>query len=132
MKSKILYSAANNGFYDSALHSKTLPEDAIEITEEKYKELLLAQQNGSEIRAQGVHPCAFNKVPFQPDNHAQERLWRDTELKKADIELFKVQDSDPTSYGTVSEWREYRRSLRAWPANANFPQVNFRPKPPVK
>jgi hypothetical protein len=60
-----------------------------------------------------------------------ERNWRDSELINADIELNKVQDSDPKATGTVSDWRTYRKALRAWPEDKNFPKQEFRPKSPM-
>lgn len=60
----------------------------------------------------------------------QERLWRDSELSRADIELYKVQDSDPKSKGSVSEWREYRKALRAYPESEGFPNQESRPVAP--
>lgn len=50
---------------------------------------------------------------------ANERAWRNAELKFADIELLKVQDGDGT--GLVSDWRAYRCALRAYPEQADFP-----------
>lgn len=59
-----------------------------------------------------------------------ERKWRDCELRRADVELSKVQDSDPNAKGTVGDWREYRKQLRAWPSSKDFPNQAFRPKAP--
>lgn len=47
------------------------------------------------------------------------RMWRNAELFRADIELYKVQDGMGT--GSVSEWRAYRCALRNWPDTADFP-----------
>ncbi len=59
---------------------------------------------------------------------AVERVWRDSELDRADIELNKVQDGMGT--GTVSAWREYRCSLRNWPESPDFPDSTKRPVAP--
>ena len=59
-----------------------------------------------------------------------ERLWRNKEISRADVELNKVQDSDPKAKGTVAEWREYRKQLRAWPSAKEFPNSKRRPKAP--
>lgn len=70
-------------------------------------------------------------VPIIQDNtEAEERLWRDSELARADIELYKVQDSDPKAKGSVSEWREYRKALRAYPESEVFPNQESRPVAP--
>lgn len=59
---------------------------------------------------------------------AVERLWRDSELTRADIELNKVQDG--MGVGTVTAWRTYRVALRAWPEHDNFPAESYRPSAP--
>lgn len=67
-------------------------------------------------------------VPTYEENSFVERMWRDSELNRADIELNKVQDGMGT--GTVSAWREYRCSLRDWPESPNFPDSTKRPIAP--
>lgn len=57
-----------------------------------------------------------------------ERDWRDKELTRADIELNKAQDGD--GIGSVKSWRDYRKSLRAWPTSEYFPSAEFRPIAP--
>ena len=57
-----------------------------------------------------------------------ERAWRNSELYRADVELNKSQDGD--GVGTVKAWREYRKSLRAWPDTKGFPSREFRPVAP--
>lgn len=64
------------------------------------------------------------------DQSYTERSWRDSELIRADIELCKVQDSDPKAVGTVAGWREYRKALRAWPEHESFPDSAQRPVAP--
>lgn len=53
-----------------------------------------------------------------------ERQWRNFELIRADEELNKVQDADPKAKGTVTQWREYRRSLRQYPESEGFTSGN--------
>lgn len=61
-----------------------------------------------------------------PDTRPQEeRQWRDAELAKSDVELYKVQDGRGT--GLVSDWRDYRNALRDWPEHESFPEPAFRP-----
>ncbi len=57
-----------------------------------------------------------------------ERVWRDGELKRADIELNKSQDGD--GFGTVKQWRDYRKALRAYPSVEGFPSSGLRPVAP--
>ena len=61
-----------------------------------------------------------------PDTRPQEeRQWRDGELAKTDIELYKLQDGMGT--GPIEALRLYRNALRNWPENANFPDSTYRP-----
>lgn len=64
------------------------------------------------------------------EEETKERVWRNIEINRADIELNKVQDSDPKAKGAVSQWREYRKALRAWPEHADFPNKEKRPVAP--
>jgi len=54
---------------------------------------------------------------------AEARVWRDGELAKADIEIYKLEDagSDTASY------RAYRIALRDWPASQSFPDEPSKP-----
>jgi hypothetical protein len=57
-----------------------------------------------------------------------ERLWRNNELARADIELNKSADGD--GVGTVEAWRSYRKDLRAYPSQEFFPDKTKRPRAP--
>lgn len=48
---------------------------------------------------------------------ASERQWRDSELSRADIEIYKLEDIN----GDTSEWRVYRMKLRTYPETSDFP-----------
>ena len=69
-------------------------------------------------------------ITFETNLSYTEKAWRDSELIRADIELYKVQDSDPKAVGTVAGWREYRKALRAWPEHKDFPNKEKRPVSP--
>ena len=61
-----------------------------------------------------------------PDTRPQEeRQWRDAELVKTDIELYKLQDG--MGAGSIEALRLYRNALRNWPENENFPDSTYRP-----
>lgn len=126
---KIYYSSSVKGFFSSDVHSvEQIPKDSVEISKDLYDELFVGQTKGKLISSDE------NGFPFLKDNPVDykqiERDWRDIELKRADNELNKVQDSDPKAIGTVTEWRQYRKDLRAWPENQNFPNKNLRPVSP--
>ncbi|MOA61400.1 hypothetical protein D3C78_1865340 [compost metagenome] len=64
------------------------------------------------------------------DSKYIEKFWVEAELTRARDELEKVQDSDPQAIGSVSSWRDYRKALRAWQDNVNFPDSSKRPTAP--
>lgn len=67
-------------------------------------------------------------VPTHEDLCFNEKLWRNTELSRADIELNKVQDG--VGVGSVAAWRQYRIDLRNWPEDKEFPNPAARPVAP--
>lgn len=91
---------------------------------DKYGEGNLVPLNEDET---SIHLAANTNTE---DPSLTERLWRDSELVHADIELYKVQDSGPKAKGSVSEWREYRRKLRDYPESEGFPNKESRPVAP--
>lgn len=60
------------------------------------------------------------EAPSKDQVEYQEITWRNSELIRADGELNKVQDADPKAIGTVGQWREYRKNLRAYPESEGF------------
>ena len=121
---KMYFNPNNLGFSDSPTKGFIT-----EITYHEYLKLLSAQSSGFEIKSKDGLPVLVARnspVSFELD----ERLWRNKELSRVDIELYKVQDSDPKAFGTVSQWREYRKALRAWPEHKEFPNKEFRPVAP--
>jgi hypothetical protein len=127
----LYYSKSTSGFYDTDFHKNyKIPHDAVQITKEQYDLLMEGQAKGYSIQSVDSLPTLV-QLPITPENSAeQERLWRNSELTRADIELYKVQDSDPNAVGTVSQWREYRRALRNWPTSELFANKEFRPVSP--
>lgn len=64
----------------------------------------------------------FSKV-FDADllsKQTEARIYRDSELARADIMLNRVQDGE-TGLGTQKAWRAYRVALRNWPDTDSFP-----------
>jgi len=83
-----------------------------------------AKMSPSEIQ---IH---LNPEPTADQMSLMERVWRDGELLLADIELNKIQDGETDARIAESQWREYRKALRAWPANKDFPNKDKRPLSP--
>ena len=127
---KIYYDKGVNGFLHENI-APTIPNTAVEISVSKYKELRQGQLDGKVLSCdEDGNPILVEKTVTQEEIFLAERSWRDVELDRADEELNKVQDSDPKARGTVSQWRDYRKALRAWPENPDFPEKSLRPKAP--
>lgn len=67
--------------------------------------------------------------PNAPSPEAIAREWRDSELRRSDIMLLKIQDGMPIT-GTAGDWRKYRVALRTWPEAEGFPSVPSAPVAP--
>jgi hypothetical protein len=128
MKIKYYYDPESKGFYQTDVN-KIIPSSAIEISLEKKDELLKQESEGLSIVMKDGE-VSYSLATLKPEEDS-ERFWRDRELIRADIELNKVQDSDPKAVGSVLDWRTYRKALRAWPEDKNFPKQEFRPKSPA-
>lgn len=130
------YSATNNNFLsedyiEDYKASNSWPDDAKEVTNEVFQEFALdAPPEGKERTAnsEGL-PSWTDKVLSASYTAQNERSWRDVELDKADIALFKIQDGE-TSTSNEAAWRQYRKDLRAWPQSKDFPKVEKRPVSP--
>lgn len=73
---------------------------------------------------------AQGNTPEPPDGEqarAVERVWRNAELEKVDIEVNKAADS---AHPSESAWRQYRVALRYWPQSPEFPDSSARPAAP--
>ena len=124
----IFYSGITGGFYDSNVHN-TVPEDAVEVTSEERQVLLIGTSKGQIIRMSDGKPVLQDLPPPTRDELAIiERGWRDGELRKADIEVFKAEDA--IGAFNAESWRSYRLLLRAWPESVDFPDSAKRPVAP--
>ena len=45
----MFYSKSTGGFYSAEIHGENIPSDAVEITKEKYAELITGQTQGQQI-----------------------------------------------------------------------------------
>jgi hypothetical protein len=71
------------------------------------------------IAAGNVPEPEFSSDEIIASKAADERQWRDAEIARSDIELYKVQDG--RGVGNVGQWRAYRNDLRDYPEQAGFP-----------
>lgn len=126
---KVYYDPVSHGFYQTDIHDK-IPETSVEITNKERWELVEAAAKGKDISVTDGDILLKDKEISEDFIIYTERCWRNSELIRADIELAKVQDSDPKNKGSVTEWRAYRKELRSWPEQHGFPNKNNRPVAP--
>lgn len=61
----LYFAASTNGFYDSEIHP-VMPDDAVEITREKYAELMAGQSQGDPVVADANgNPVLGTPTPFE-------------------------------------------------------------------
>jgi hypothetical protein len=97
-----LYSRTTGGFYDRDFHGEHIPLDAVEVAEDDYRALFVAQAAGKEILA-GVdgYPIAATPIPATPAipvsvSPAQARLALLAAGKLAQVEAI-VAAADPAT-----------------------------------
>lgn len=132
---KYYYSPSFDSFYPSDfkkdyVENGNWPVDLVETSEDTFKEF--SGHRVGLVRKVSADGTLFwhTHTPDDDELIQQEISWRNFELYRADIGLYKAQDSDPKAVGSVSDWRSYRKMLRSWPENKNFPDINFRPIAP--
>lgn len=86
-----------------------IPPGATEISEERFKELMAAQQRGAVIEFAGGKPVAVPHAPSAEEARAARRRRRDQLLAASD--WTQLPDS-PLSEEERAEWAVYRQALR--------------------
>ena len=104
------------------------PSDCLKVEDSDFTTFALSAPPENKIRGfkQGKFFWA-DIVVSEETLRTEEMLWVTEQLDWIRDELEKVQDSDTNSYGTVGEWREYRKLVRNWPLDTNFPHKAYRP-----
>lgn len=72
-----------------------------------------------EVESGDAEIVPYVAPPVKDLDIVTETQWRDEELGKANESLFAVQDGDGS--GTVADWRTFRKSLRAYTEQPDFP-----------
>lgn len=134
--SNYLFSPTTLCFYPKELKNlyeknKTLPSDVFEIEDSVYKQFGETVAPFGKTRGFVDGQVQWVDIEIsEEDKKLTEKSWVSRELDRVRDELEKVQDSDPSATGSVSAWRDYRKQLRVWEDNINFPKIEFRPKAP--
>lgn len=115
------YSNETNGFYDSEINGDDIPQDAVEITDEKWMELLNGQSGGKIISADdNGYPVLMDPPPLTLEQHvaiaeSQKQALiaeasQKTQLWQTQLVLGIITDEDKAS---LKEWMLYVQEVQA-------------------
>lgn len=112
------YSPSNNAFYDTAIN-RDIPEDAINITEQAWADLLSGQAEGKLITCGAdMRPCLTEQpLPTADELISQAEDKRSRLRAEADAAIQPLQDANDLGIGTDDElsqlvaWKKYRVML---------------------
>jgi hypothetical protein len=131
------FSPTTLGFYpeefkNDYLKTQTWPQDCFKISESVFKEFALTPAPvGKQRGVDSLNQVCWVVVELsEKDRVFFENEWISSEIYRVREELEKVQDSDPSSTGSVTDWRNYRKLLRQWSSHENFPHIEYRPIAP--
>lgn len=126
-----LYSEKQSALYHTDIHNQ-VPTDVVPVTDDVALIIMEAPSKGLKVASVNgsISLVPHLEVLSAQDVASLEILWRNTQLKVADVEISKIQDRHSTATGKLSDWRKYRNQLRDWPGNVNFPNIEYRPKTP--
>lgn len=133
------YSSQTNGFYDPAINGNDIPADAVEITSDRYDELLAAQSAGQLIVPgdDGGPTVQYPPPPTQSQLTASAIQARDELLRTAAIRIAPLQDAVDIGEATAAEeqqllaWKKYRVALNRITEQPGFPTVIEWPETPA-
>ncbi|UQS92420.1 phage tail assembly chaperone [Pseudomonas chlororaphis subsp. piscium] len=133
----LFYSPTTSGFYDSE-ENKFIPGDVVEITDQEHVSFLEGVAKGMRVVASSDgFPVLAEPLPLSHELLCEgERSWRSMQLTATDGVVTRHRDEleegsettlTPAQYG---ELQTYRRTLRDWPENGEFPLAEHRPVAP--
>lgn len=127
-----LYSPSARGFFDRAVHGESVPKDAVEITDEQWRQLLVDNAKGLDIVAgEGGKPASCQRVIPEAEARANLTAQRDALLRSTDGLVARHRDEveagSQTTFttGQYKQLQAYRAALRAVPAQKDFPSCGL-------
>ncbi|MDT9677435.1 phage tail protein [Pseudomonas sp. JV414] len=135
---KRFYSRTTGNTYLTSYHT-SLPEDAVEIDDERY-DAVIANPKAGTARAHddGGLPVLVELAPLSDEELLQEaKTWRDQAFDRVvwlrdrhrdEVELMKTTTLSDNEY---QELLVYLQALRKWPQAKKFPSKRSRPKKPA-
>ncbi|KIF57439.1 MULTISPECIES: phage tail assembly chaperone [Pseudomonas] len=135
---KRFYSRTTGNTYLAGYHT-SLPDDAVEIDDERY-EAVIANPAAGMDRSHDEHglPTLVEFAPVSDEQAARDaKAWRDKEFERVvwlrdrhrdELELMKATTLSDADYQTLLV---YLQALRKWPQAKKFPSKRSRPKKPA-
>lgn len=114
------YSASTGGFYDSDIHGKNIPSDAVEITSELYQSLITGQSSGKMIVSDGKGKPSLKDrpAPTVDELAVSARQNRDALIAATD---YLVMPDYPIAADLLAKVKAYRQALRDITSQKGFP-----------
>lgn len=117
------FSKSKNGFFTSEINDGNIPNDAVEVTDEKWQLLIEGQLNGKIIAAgEDGHPYVSDPPPLTTEELTKQmREQRDKLLSEMDVII-----SNPLRWNNFSQEKQqqyslYRQALLNVPQQIGFP-----------
>ncbi|WP_323115106.1 tail fiber assembly protein [Pseudomonas guariconensis] len=123
----MFYSPTTGGFYIEGFNFD-VPNDAVEISPEKYEELKHGLALGLVVLIgdDGVPVAAPPSLTIE-GVAIMERAWRDEVISRTD---YLAMPDYPLTEDARAQLLDYRQQLRDWPSMGAFPSQESRPEPP--
>lgn len=140
MDNVVFFSASTCGAYSLDMHGADIPDDAIKIPKSDWTSLLAELGRSAKKIAADVNglPILIDPPPPTRDElEASERVWRDVRLAETDAVVTRHRDELEEEAKTTltaeqyTELQSYRRALRNWPEDGDFPLSEYRPPAPA-
>ena len=134
LKMKLITLKQNGTFehqWIESVHGDSIPQHVIEVTDAVFMQLSQNQAKKYDPVTKIVSDYIYTPTQTELDDikAGEERTWRDAELKRADIEISKAEDT--VGVFDAETWRSYRIALRDWPESVDFPDTSKRPVSPA-
>ena len=110
----MFYSSSTNGFYSVDIHGNLMPQDVVEITIEKYKELLQGQTDGAKISSDeaGRPVLVWPPAPTNIQLISEKKLLINVEFEKT---MRQITAGVPLN--EISSWSKQESEARAYLGN---------------
>lgn len=135
---RVFFSAGTTGFYTDDINGSSYPADAIEITEQHWRQIFHEVSQGRIIAVDTSGKPFTKERPAETDEQlsVRERAWRDGEVNSNEWLATRHRDEQDMQLATTltseqfAELLAYRQTLRDWPQTEAFPDSAQRPIAP--